>query len=84
MKREIAVRLVEEVILEDLGLGPSKYSVSSNLRNLDADSLDIVQMMIDLEDKVEYATHTATDIPDTKIQHLRTVGDVIDMLEKDY
>jgi acyl carrier protein len=83
MKREIAVRLVEEVILESLKLEPDLYSVSSTLANLDADSLDVVEMMMKLEEKLcVHCPHPS--IPDTKIQKLKTVGDVIAMLETEY
>lgn len=78
MTRERAVKLVETVIASHLCLGPDRYSMTSTLENLDADSLDLVEMILGLE------MEAGIEILDDKVDSLRTVGDIVQMLETSY
>lgn len=73
MTRERALELVTKE-LSEWGIPPGKWSLSSTLRSLDLDSLDLVTLVLNLE---EFA---GKDIPDSKIKDLKTVEDVVQML----
>ena len=67
---------VREVIAEQLGVSVDQVTASANLvSDLGADSLDIVEMIMALEDALEI------DIPDDEAQKLATVKDVVALLE---
>lgn len=68
---------VKKHIAELLGIKESLIKLESNfVEDLNADSLDIVQMLIVLEDefKVEFS--------DDEIASLKTVGDIVAFIEK--
>ncbi|MGI6513632.1 MAG: acyl carrier protein [Syntrophomonadales bacterium] len=68
---------VKEVIVEILDVPPEDIKHESKLvEDLEADSLDIVEMVMQLEDKF------GLQIPESAFDDLKTVKDVVEYLEK--
>lgn len=66
---------VAEILAEQLGISKSKITESSEIvKDLGADSLDVVELLMTLEDK------TGKTIPEDKVSDVKTVGDVVKML----
>ena len=60
-----------ELISEQLNIDPSEINESTRItEDLGADSLDIVELLMTLED--EYGI----SIPDDEVQEIKTIGDV--------
>lgn len=67
---------IRALLAEQLDIDPSKISMESDIMNdFEADSLDIVDMVMTLEDEF------GVEVPDDAIENLRTVGDVVDFVE---
>ena len=67
---------VAKVLAEQLNVDVSKITENSEIvKDLGADSLDVVEMLMTLED------NTGKTIPEDKASDLKTVGDVVKMLE---
>ncbi len=67
---------VTEVISEQLGVAKDTITNNSNiLEDLGADSLDIIEMLMTLEE--EYGI----TIPDEKINQVKTVGEICALIE---
>jgi len=68
---------VKEVIVEQLNVNPDEVKLESNfVEDLGADSLDVVELVMALEEKFEI------EIPDSEAEKIKTVQDVIDYIEK--
>lgn len=66
---------VKDIIVEQLGIDESEVTKATDLENgLDADSLDIFQIISDIED--EYDITIDTDL------NLQTVGELVDYVEQ--
>ena len=62
---------IKETIADQLGIEPEKVTwESSFMDDLNADSLDIVEMIMAMEEVFDI------DIPDDEAEKLKTVGDV--------
>ena len=71
------IEKIKKVLAEQLGIDESTISDDSNiLEDLGADSLDIIEMLMTLED--EYGV----TIPDDKINQVKTVKDVADLIDE--
>lgn len=66
---------VVEIICEQLDITDDKITSESTFDELDADSLDVVDVIMSLEDEYEI------EIPDEEIEHMSTVGDLVDYIE---
>ena len=67
---------VAKLLADQLNIDVSKITESSEIiKDLGADSLDVVEMLMTLED------NTGKTIPEDKVSDLKTVGDVVKMLE---
>ena len=67
---------VAKVLAEQLNVDVSKITENIEIvKDLGADSLDVVEMLMTLED------NTGKTIPEDKVSDLKTVGDVVKMLE---
>ncbi len=65
---------IKEVLVENLDVEESELTLDTNLlEDLDADSLDLFQLVSDLED--EY------DIKIDNIEEIKTIGDVVNVIE---
>jgi acyl carrier protein len=68
---------VKEVIVEQLNVSPEEVKPEAKfVEDLGADSLDVVEMIMALEEKFE------VEIPDSEAEKIQTVQDVIDYIEK--
>lgn len=70
------IERVKEVIAKQLRMSPDEIADDASvLEDLGADSLDIVEMLMTLEDEMNIT------IPDDDVAGLRTVKDIADYLE---
>jgi len=68
---------VKEVIVEQLNVNEDEVKLESNfVEDLGADSLDVVELVMALEEKFEI------EIPDSEAEKIATVQDVVDYIEK--
>ena len=77
MASNIEQRVVE-IVSENLGV--SKESVTRQTRfieDIGADSLDIVELVMELEEEFEIT------IPDEQAEKIKTVGEAIDYIERE-
>lgn len=67
---------VAKLLAEQLNIDVSKITEDSEIiKDLGADSLDVVELLMALEDS------TGKTIPEEKVTNLKTVGDVVKTLE---
>ncbi len=67
---------VKVIIVEQLGVDEEKVTVEARFReDLEADSLDIVELIMAFEDKF------GGEISDEDAQNIETVGDVVTFIE---
>ena len=67
---------VAKLLAEQLGIPQSSITEASDIvKDLGADSIDVVEQLMTLED------NTGKTIPEDKVSDLKTVGDVVKMLE---
>lgn len=67
---------IVKILSEQLGVAASKITLDSKIvDDLGADSLDIVELLMQLEDS------TGKTIPDEKVAEIKTVGDLVKVLE---
>lgn len=68
---------VKKLISRQLSCDEAKITPESNLlTDLGADSMELVEMVMTLE------TELKIEIPDEDLQNLKTVGDLVALLEK--
>lgn len=67
---------VKEIIIEQLGVTESSITMEASfIDDLGADSLDIVELIMALEEEFD------TEIPDADAEKVVTVGDVVDYIK---
>lgn len=67
---------VKAVIVEQLSVNPEEVTDDASfIEDLGADSLDIVELVMELEDKFKI------DIPDEDAEKISTVGDAVRYIE---
>jgi acyl carrier protein len=67
---------IAKILSDQLGIPQSKITLDSNIvEDLGADSLDVVELLMTLED------NTGKTIPDDKVSDLKTVGDIVEILK---
>ena len=67
---------IRELLAEQLDIDEEKITMDSNiLEDFEADSLDVVDMVMILEDEF------GVEIPEEEIENLHTVGDVVRYVE---
>ena len=68
---------VKKIVVEHLGVEPEKVIDSASfIDDLGADSLDTVELVMAFEEEFK------CEIPDDAAEHILTVGNAIDFLEK--
>ncbi|NPA92372.1 MAG: acyl carrier protein [Chloroflexi bacterium] len=68
---------VKEIIVDLLGVDPDKVTMDARFReDLEADSLDLVELIMALEDKFD------AEIPDEDAQNITTVGEAVKYIEE--
>lgn len=67
---------LRSIICEQLELQPSQITMESSMADeLGADSLDLVDIIMSIEDEFD------VDIPDEEVEKLRFVGDLVHYIE---
>ena len=67
---------IRALLAEQLDVDPAKITLESDIMSdFEADSLDIVDMVMTLEDEF------GIEVPDDAIESLRTVGDVVNFVD---
>jgi acyl carrier protein len=75
MNRDDIQGRVQEALAEQLGLGTHEVTPGARFEeDLDADSLDLVEVVLRLEEAFEI------DIPEEEMQKLKTVGEAVDLV----
>jgi acyl carrier protein len=73
---ENAFEQIKDIIVDLLGVPPEKVTLEARVReDLDADSLDLVELIMALEDKF------GGEISDEDAQKITTVGDAVKYVE---
>ncbi len=68
---------VIDIIVEQLGVNPEQVTESASfIEDLGADSLDTVELVMAFEEEF------SVDVPDEVAETLKTVGNVVDYIEK--
>ena len=77
MEGNMIIDKIKEVLAEQLGIDAKSIKDDANiLEDLEADSLDIIEMLMSLED--EYGV----TIPDDQINKVKTVREVANLIEE--
>ncbi len=67
---------LKEIVAEQLEIDAETITAETRLNeDLNADSLDVVEMLMALEDEF------GVDIPDEEIEKMKTIGDVVSFIE---
>lgn len=66
---------IKGLIAEQLSVDSGDLTESTSFDDLNADSLDVVELIMALEEEFD------TEIPDEDAEKLRSVGDVIDYIK---
>ncbi len=77
MSSEEVFEKVKEIIVEQLGATESSVTMEASfIDDLGADSLDIVELIMALEEEFDI------EIPDSDAEKVVTVGDVVDYIKE--
>ncbi len=69
---------IKNVIVDQLGVAPEKVQLSSTfVDDLGADSLDIVELVMEMEEQF------SVEIPDDEAEKLKSVQDVVSFIQKE-
>jgi acyl carrier protein len=67
---------VKAILCDQLDLEEDKITMESSItEDLGADSLDVVDMVMSLEEEFD------VEIPDEEVEHIKTVGDIVKYIE---
>ena len=76
MSSEEVFEKVKEIIVEQLGVAESAVTEEASfIDDLGADSLDIVELIMALEEEFDI------EIPDSDAENVVTIGDVVDYIK---
>ncbi len=77
MTKEEIYNDIKKMIVERLGVDESKISPETILReDLGADSLDVVELVMEIEDMYEF------EISDEEAEKMKTIGDAVDYIDQ--
>lgn len=77
MTQEEIFEEVKKIIVEQLGVAETAVTMDASfIDDLGADSLDIVELIMALEEEFD------TEIPDSDAEKIVTVGDVVDYIKE--
>ena len=72
----MAFEKIKSIIAKNLSISEEKVTMESDFVNdLGADSIDLVEIYMDLEDEFEMS------IPDQELPNIKTVGDLVKFIE---
>jgi acyl carrier protein len=76
MTRDEVFERVREIIVDNLGVNESEVTMETRFRDdLEADSLDLAELIMDFEDKFGVGSISEEDA-----QKIETVGDAVDFI----
>ena len=65
------------ILAEQLGADENDMSMDTNIaKDLGADSLDVVELLMAIDDEF------GIEIPDEEIENIKTIGDLVEYIEK--
>ena len=68
---------VKDMLVEKLGVAPEKVTMESEIiKDLGADSLDVVEMLLSLEENFNIT------VTDEQTDSIKTVKDIVDIIDK--
>ena len=68
---------IADMLAEQLGIPKAKITLDSKIvDDLGADSLDVVELLMQLEDV------TGKTVPDEEVTKIKTVGELVEVIEK--
>ena len=68
---------IAKLLAEQLGIPQSKITLESKIvEDLGAETLDVVELLMTLEDE------TGKTIPDEEVTKIKTVGEIVEVIEK--
>lgn len=68
---------LKDIIAEQLSVEADEVNMESNIQDdLGADSLDVVDLITTIEDEFDIS------IPDEAVEEIKTVGDIVNYIEK--
>ena len=68
---------LKDIIVDQLGVEKDDVAMDANIQaDLGADSLDVVDLLMSIEDEFE------VEVPDEEIENIKTVGNLVDFIEK--
>ncbi|CAD2079185.1 acyl carrier protein [Jeotgalicoccus meleagridis] len=68
---------IKDIIVDKLGIDEEKVTRDASFKDdLGADSLDIAELVMELEDEFDM------EIPDEEAEKINTVGDALDFIDK--
>ncbi|HVJ47926.1 acyl carrier protein [Desulfitobacterium sp.] len=67
---------VKSIVVDQLGVDEEVISLETSFTELNADSLDIVELIMALEEEFDL------DIPDEDAEKIRTVGDAVNYIKE--
>ncbi len=75
MTKEEIFEQIREMLVDQLGVDESDVTIEASFQDdLDADSLDLVEMIMEMEDKF------SVKISDEEAEKIRTVGQAVDFI----
>lgn len=75
MQREEIFTTIKDLAVEVLGVDATKVNDEARFKeDLDADSLDIVEFVMGMEDKFDI------ELPETEVEGIATVGQAVDLV----
>lgn len=67
---------IKEILAEQLDANAEEMTMETRIdEDLGADSLDVVELLMSIEDEFE------VEIPDEEIENLKTIGDVVEYIQ---
>ena len=67
---------IRQILCDQLDVQEDDVTMESNIaENLGADSLDVVDLIMSIEDEFEI------EVPDDQVENIKTVGDVVNYIE---
>ena len=68
--------IIKEILAEQLDANAEEMTMETRIdEDLGADSLDVVELLMSIEDEFE------VEIPDEEIENLKTIGDVVEYIQ---